>query len=194
MIRSYRFFLAYRFPALDIFSNGDYLTWRSDQSVVGVMSWEMITWSFQRRGVTVRGRGSRSRLTPYNLRPGLVGFDYEQNFTITFIYGKRNYVNGEWFNESEMEKSVGRFYERLLNTYLEEPRKAQSMWALSPSPSGVPLAPVAVTGDVRVNVGNYEDRPLDGSEGAIDISLPYASGTPVGGTSTASTSASTKPR
>eukprot|EP00796_Vickermania_ingenoplastis_P007043 gene7043-biopygen4319 len=142
MIRSYRFFLAYRFPALDIFSNGDYLTWRSDQSVVGVMSWEMITWELSSGAVSpCEGEEAEAGWTPYNLRPGLVGFDYEQNFTITFIYGKRNYVNGEWFNESEMEKSVGRFYERLLNTYLEEPRKAQSMWALSPSPSGVPLAP-----------------------------------------------------
>eukprot|EP00796_Vickermania_ingenoplastis_P000138 gene138-biopygen128 len=95
MIRSYRFFLAYRFPALDIFSNGDYLTWRSDQSVVGVMSWEMITWELSSGAVSpCEGEGAEAGWTPYNLRPGLVGFDYEQNFTIAFVVRWRNGVKG----------------------------------------------------------------------------------------------------
>eukprot|EP00796_Vickermania_ingenoplastis_P011554 gene11553-biopygen8376 len=188
VIRGFHIITQSRFPL-----RRNIFEWDCDQTVIGGMTLELMKWELssglldslvceQREG------GEHPKpfdLTPYQLTPGVMGFDFQQDFTTSMIDLEHGVMNGEEFTERSLRYTVKRVLDSQLAA-LKRSRKKSPGSSLDGGHAGsahndVLLAPVFITGTTRSNNGKYyKGLGLNGSMGHIDISVPYPDGVPLG--------------
>eukprot|EP00796_Vickermania_ingenoplastis_P007517 gene7517-biopygen5105 len=151
----------------------------SDQSVVGLILAELMKWEVQDeqvllgtssdRGVRTNRSAPLEQTPPYGLTPGVMGLDYEQLMIMSAYSPRRSFLNGVDIGGADALRAVFSAAEQCLGlpeeqqssgTTEAEPEEASGTLyrrgateLYDTSPSGVPLAPLFIVGDIRDAAG-----------------------------------------
>lgn len=162
--------------------------WHCDQSATAGLFLEMVENESRNRLTEEDLSNSRLKgLTASQLTPGLLDMDYVQLFTLNLKKMTRIAINKSMFNFTTLREATSNAFNDFLTNYTHQgydeilgAHRSVVESQLEMSPTNVPLAPLFLMGDVRSNGASYyQNRSLDGLQGAINISIPYADAVPV---------------
>eukprot|EP00796_Vickermania_ingenoplastis_P007518 gene7518-biopygen5106 len=151
--------------------------WYCDQSMVGSILAELMKWEVQDeqvlwgtssdRGVRTNRSAPLEQTPPYGLTPGVMGLDYEQLMIMSAYSPRRSFLNGVDLGGADalrevffgLKSCLEHLDERNKATKAEPEEASGTLYRrgatelYDTSPSGVPLAPLFIVGDIRDAAG-----------------------------------------